>query len=88
MIMIPKYGDRATLWYNDTDSGVYHIVVDDFYTDISPDLDRWFNMSNCFPSIDRPLHIGQNKKVVGKMKDEPGGDIITDFVALRSKSYA
>ena len=38
--MESKYGDRAKLCYSDTDSGVYHIFTDDFYADISQDVNR------------------------------------------------
>ena len=39
-------------------------------------------------SFDRPLPKGINKKVIVLMKDELGGGIITEFVALRPKTYS
>ena len=84
----PMYGDKAKLCYTDTDSLVIHIKTDDFYKDISNDVERLFDTSNYNKKDNRPLPIGKNKKVIGMFKDEIGGKIMTEFCALRAKSYA
>ena len=83
--MIPKYGDRLKLCYMDTDSLVYHIRTEDFYPDIADDVQTRFDTSGYIP--DRPLPVGLNEKVIGLMKDELRGKIMTEFVALRPKLY-
>ena len=80
-----KYGDMVKLCYTDTDSLVMAIKTKDFYKDIAQDVQERFDTSNY--SVDRPLPKEKNKKVIGLMKDELGGDIITEFVALRPKIY-
>ena len=81
-----KYGSSTKLCYMDTDSFVINIKTKDFYKDIAMDVKERFDTSNCI--YGRPLLIGVNKKVVGLMKDELGGGIITEFVALRPKGYS
>ena len=41
-----------------------------------------------YDECDRPLPKGKHKKVIGLMKDELGGKIMIEFVALRPKSYS
>ena len=79
-----KYGNKARLYYMDTDSFAINIKTNDFYEDISQDVNERFDTSNY--TFDRPLPKGINKKVIGLMKDELGGCIITEFVALRPKT--
>ena len=84
--MKPKYGNNVKLCYMDTDSFIMNIKTNDFYEDIANDVEDRFDTFNY--EVNRPLQIGKNKKVIGLMKDELGGKIITEFVTLRSKTYS
>ena len=53
---------------------------------IANDVEKRFYTSNY--DCDRPLPTGKNNKVIGLMKDELGGRMITEFVALRLKTYS
>ena len=64
------------------------IDIEDFYQDIAKDVEKRFDTSGYSKDDNRPLPIGENKKVIGLMKDELGGKIMTEFVALRAKMYA
>ena len=86
--IIPKYGDKAKLCYTDTDSFIIYIKTEDFFEDISNDVEKWFDTSNYNKKDKIPLLIGKNKKVPGLFKDKLGGKIITEFVALRAKAYS
>ena len=81
-----KYQSNTKLCYMDTGSFVIHIKTEDFYKDIADDVKKRYDTSNY--EVDRPLPKGMNKKVIGLMKDELGGKIITEFVALRPKTYS
>ena len=86
--MIPKYGDRLKMCYMDTDFLIYSIKTEDFYSDISPDVESRFDTSGYPNDGSRPLPVGKKKKVIGLMKDELGGEIMKEFVSLRPKMYS
>ena len=87
--MVPKYSlVKLKLCYMDTDSLVYDIKTEDFYEDIANDVEARFDTSGYSKTDFRPLPVGLNKKVIGLMKDELGGKIMTEFVALRPKFYS
>ena len=84
--MKPKYANNVKLCYMDTDSFIINIKTNDFYKDIASDVENRFDISNY--EVNRPLPTEKNKKVIGLMKDELGGKIITEFVTLRPKTYS
>ncbi|WAQ99041.1 hypothetical protein MAR_023414 [Mya arenaria] len=83
-----NYGDKAKLLLTDTDSLAYEIKTEDFYTDISPDVNDMFDTSNFPANHPSGFKSGVNKKVVGMFKDECGGKIMHEFVGLRAKLYS
>ena len=70
----------------DTDSVIINIKTQDFYEDIANNVEERFDTSNY--EVNRPLPKGKNKKLIGLMKDELGGKIMTEFAALRPKTYS
>ncbi|XP_057302775.1 uncharacterized protein LOC130636942 [Hydractinia symbiolongicarpus] len=83
-----KVRQQAQTLLHGTDSFVYHIRTEDFYRDIADDVKTRFDTSAYSKDNNRPLHIGKNKKVVGLIKDELGGKIMTSFITLRPKAFA
>ena len=57
----PKHKDRAKLSYTDTGSFIVNIITEEFFQDISNDVEKWFDTSNYDKSDKRPLPIGKNK---------------------------
>ena len=84
--MKPKHGDNVKLCYMDTDSFIMHIKKEDFYKDVADDVEKRSDTSNY--EVNGSLPAGKNKKVIGLMKDELGGKIMTEFAALRPKTYS
>ena len=62
--MRPKYGRKVNLCYMDTNSFVYEIETEDFYSDIAKDVDKRFDISEYSNDENRPPPIGKNKKVM------------------------
>ena len=63
-------------------------MTEDFYKDIAKDVETKFDTSGYFEDDHRPLLTGKNKKIIAMMKDELGGKIMTEFIALGAKMYA
>ena len=45
----------------DTDNFIMHIKTEDFYKDITNDVEGWFDTSNSDEKDNRPLPIGKNR---------------------------
>lgn len=85
-IIKPFYGDKVQLCYTDTDSFIYKIETNDFYKDLKLNFLTKFDTSNYEPLNKFKIPL-LNKKIPGLFKDELGGDILTEFIGLRSKLY-
>ena len=80
-----KNNFNAELLFTATDSLNYEIKSENVYEEVF----KWkhlFDFSNY--SKDSKFFDEANKQVIGKMKDEFGGIIMTDFVGLKSKMYS
>ena len=80
-----KYGQKAKLLFTDTDSLTYEIEAKDVYKDFFKDKDKFDNSD--YPEYS-PFFYKENKKVIGKFKDEAAGIPIIEFIGLRSKMYS
>ena len=76
---------NAKLLLTDTDSLVYKIKTEDVYEDFYEDKNL-LNFSD-YP-LDSKFFDPVNKKVIGKMKDDFKGKLISEFVGLKSKMYS
>ena len=76
----PEYGGNAKPYFMDTDSFIVSVKTHD----IAEDIEAMFETSDF--ELNRPLPKEENKKVIGLMKDELGGQIMKKFVGLRAKT--
>ena len=81
----PKYLERCTLLFTDTDSLCCEIKTDDLYADMGENLDL-FDTSNF--ATDHPQYSCTNRRVLGKFKSETGSIAPKEFVGLRAKMYS
>ena len=79
-----KYTD-CQLLFTDTDSLFYHIKTK------GRECSDFFKVKELFENSRYPesskFFFGENKKVIGKFKDEASGKPILEFVGLKSKMY-
>ena len=68
-----KYGEKAKLLFTDTDSLMYEITTEDIYKDLYGTEEMKNLFDNSEYSEDNEYFFKENKKVIGKMKDEAGG---------------
>ncbi|XP_072375164.1 uncharacterized protein [Diabrotica undecimpunctata] len=81
-----RFGENFTTCYTDTDSVIVEIREQDPYDAMKDDCYKYFDTSDY--RKDNIYGIPQvNKKVLGMMKDENEGQIMTDYIGLRSKLY-
>ena len=71
--------------FTDTHSLVYKNITDDVHEDFYED-ENLFDFSDYTPDL--KFFDLVNKKVIGKMKDEFKGEIISELVGLKSKMYS
>ena len=78
-----NFKDNYKLVYQDTDSGVYKITHPYIYDWIKANPQH-FDLSD---SLRRDIKNNDNKKVVGKMKDELQSLVLKEWIGLNPKVY-
>ena len=84
--MKPKYREKAKLCYMDTDTFILYIKTENFYVNVSKDIERRFDTSSY--ELQRPLPKGENKKIIGLITDKLGSKQVEVFVTMKPKTYS
>ena len=71
----PKYGSKVNLYYMNTGRFIVSIKSENVYEDTTDLVQIIFDTLNY--KIKRPVPIGESKKVMGLMKEELNGKIMT-----------
>ncbi|VVC38048.1 DNA polymerase, palm domain [Cinara cedri] len=87
-VMRKHFKNSIQLMYTDTDSLVYHIKTHDYYEDLlrKPGLLECTNTTNL--PVNHKCFTAERKKIPGHFSEESDGRTITEFCALRAKTYA
>ena len=80
-----KKNVNTELLFTDADSLDYEIKSENGYEEVSKWKDQLGFGSY---SKDSKFYDGINKKVIGKIEDEFGGIIVSEFIGLKSKMYS
>lgn len=83
--MKANLGSKCKMLYTDTDSLIYDIRGENIYDIIKYNIER-FDTSD-YPKDNQFKIPLQNPKTVGLFKDEANGNIIEEFISLKSKMY-
>ena len=76
---------NAELLFTDTESLIYEIKSENIYEEF---LSGKICLTLLIIQKIQSFFNETNKKVIGKMKDEFGGVIVSEFVGLKSKMYS
>ena len=79
-----NYSDSKLL-FADTDSFTYQIQTDNAYEDFYTNM-QMFEVSGF--RKESPFYNDENKRIIGKIKHKWNGEIIEEFVGLRTKMYS
>jgi hypothetical protein len=82
-----KYNDKVSLLYTDTGSLIMKIKTNDFYHNVKNSLIDKFDASDYSKNNVYVMTL-VNKEILGKFEHEINGQIMEEFIGLRSKLYA